>query len=104
MAVQDHVAVVSSLVAVILVVQRLVHVADEVNDKLQGFGLGWPFCIGVSQDSEKLLSLADHTIAVGTFPRQVNFRVSQRDVNVVPWSGLPVIMSEFVSPVCDFLK
>jgi hypothetical protein len=38
MAVQDHVAVVSSLVAVVFVVQGLVHVADEVNNELEGFG------------------------------------------------------------------
>jgi hypothetical protein len=89
MTVQDHVAVVSSLVAVVRVVQRLVHVPDEVNDKLQGFGLGCPVCVGVSQHVEKLLSLADHTIAVGTFARQVNFRVSQEtpDVPIVSRNG-----------------
>src|SRR6516164_3662406 len=76
MAVQDHVEVVSSLVAVVLVVQRLVHVADEVNDKLQGFGLGCPVCVGVSQDGEKLLSLADHTLQVST-------EIEQR--TLLPW-------------------
>jgi hypothetical protein len=46
MAALDHVAVVSSPVPVILVVQRLMQVADEVNDKLQRFRLGCPPALG----------------------------------------------------------
>ena len=53
-AVEDHMARVSALVAVILVVQGLVHVADEVNHELQ------------------CLRLDHHAIAVRALPRHVD--------------------------------
>jgi len=78
MAVQDHVAVVSSPIAVILVMQRLVHVADEVDDELQRLRLRCPVSFGVVQDGEKLLGPADDAITVGTLARQVNLRICLR--------------------------
>ena len=52
--------------------QRLVHVAHEVHDILQGLGLRRAACRWVSQAGEKLLNLADHAIAAGAFPLEVN--------------------------------
>jgi hypothetical protein len=98
MALEDDLAAVAALVPVILVVQRLVQVADEVDDVLQGLGLRRTVCLGVSQDGEKLFCLADHTIAVGAFPREVNLRICQRDVDVVPGACLGVAAPVFVSP------
>ena len=49
-----------------------------------------------------MLCLADHALAVGAFPRHVDFRICQRDVDVMPRSGLPVIAAVFVSPGCYF--
>ena len=96
MALEDDLATVPASVAIVFVVQRLVEVCDEVDDVLQGLGFRCPVCFGVSQYSEKLLCLGNHAITVGTFPRQVDLRVCQGDIDVVPgpvwrWS-LPVVV------------
>jgi hypothetical protein len=98
MALEDDVAPIPASVAVVLVIQRLVQVTDEVHDVLQGLGLRCPVCVGVSQDGEKLLSLGDHAIAVGAFPRQVDLRICQRDVDVVPVASLAVVPPILVGP------
>ena len=97
--VEDHVALVSSVISVVLIMERLVHVADEAHDVLQGLGLRRPICLAVSQDGEKLLGFAYDAITVGTFLREVNLRICQRDVNVVPGAGLTVVAPMLVGPV-----
>jgi hypothetical protein len=62
------VALVSSLVLIVVIHAMLVHVADEVDNGLQGLRPGFRVCLGVSKEGEKLLCLADHSITVGAFP------------------------------------
>jgi hypothetical protein len=57
MALEDDMATVPTLVAVVLVMQRLVHVANEVDYEPQGFGLRRPVCLGVSQDAARHFSV-----------------------------------------------
>jgi hypothetical protein len=65
MALEDDMATVPALVAVVLVMQRLVHVANEVDYEPQGFGLRCLVCLGVSQDSARHSSVLPITQSLG---------------------------------------
>ena len=74
--VEDDVPAIPTFVPIVLDMQRLVHVANEVDDELQGFCFRRPVYLRVFQEGEKLLCLADDAIAIRTFPCQVNLRSS----------------------------
>ena len=84
MPLEDDVATVPASVVIVFVVQRLVEVTDEVHHVPHGLGLRCTVFLGVSRGGEKLFRLADHAIAVGTFPREVDLRICQRDVDPNP--------------------
>jgi len=101
--VEDDVPVIPTFVAIVRDMQRLVHVANEVDDELQGFCFRRPVCLRVFQDGEKLLCLADDAITIRAFPWQVNLRIRQRDVDEVPRPGFVVVAAVIVGPTGDSL-
>jgi hypothetical protein len=59
--VEDDVASVPAFVAVILIMQRLVHVANELDDQPHSLRLCLTVCPRVSQDGEKLVGVGQLT-------------------------------------------
>jgi hypothetical protein len=79
--------IVAALVLVVRAVQRLVHVADEVNQEHEVLAALVRREGGVVQRFPELLDLGDHAIALGTIARHVEVRLIDRNVDVMPRRG-----------------
>jgi len=68
LAIKEDVPLISTLAAVVLVMQRLVHVTGEVDHELERLRLRRPVCVRVAQDPEEILGLGDDAIPVRALP------------------------------------
>jgi len=87
LAVKLHLVFVTALVVAIAGVQRLVHVADEVDDKLQGLGALRVGLVPVAQDGHVFLQTTDDTAAIRAVARRHVMAFVIADIDVVERPG-----------------
>jgi hypothetical protein len=79
-------------------VQRLVHVADEVDQKDEGFAPRGGRSGRVGESLAEIGDFGDHAIALGAIPRHIEVRLGDGDVDVVPGRGLGARVANLVGP------
>ena len=101
---ERHDDLVPALVVIVGAMQRLGHVAHEMDQEHERFAARHRRGRGVLQNFLKILDLGDHAVALGAIARHVQVRFIDGDIDIVPRPRIAALVAHVVGPTGDGLN
>ena len=92
---------VAAAVVVVGAVERLMHIADEMDDKHEGFALLYWSGRGVAQNRLEVRNFGDDAIVFGAVAGHVEVAIGDLNIDEVPGAGFGPAAAYIVGPTGD---
>ena len=91
--------VVATPVAIVLRMQRLVRVADKMDQEAQRLGTGPVAEPAIGQKACVFFDLRDHAVPLGTVAARLIASSFQRNIDIMPGAGFAAAVPDLVCPI-----